>query len=539
MKKYLIVLFALLFGVMSCTDLDVTPKDGRALENVVFTQESAYLSYLAKLYGSLTLTGQEGPAGAADLSIIADEGFSSYIRVYWKAQELTTDEAVIRWTDAGIQDLNTISSISSENQFARVLYYRIYYTIALSNDFLRVAETYTSGFDQAFLNELEVMKAEARFLRALAYWHALDLFRNVTLITRVGPAVPSQVAPTELYNFILDELNDIEPIMTDANQGDYGRADKAALWMLRAKLKLNAPVYLPAGASELNGIYDDVIADMEAVIGAGYSLNANYLHNFNADNHTSPEIIFPLTVDGTSSQSWGSTTFLISGMLFPKEDATVLGHMEPTDWGLTGGWLGIRCTKNFVSLFEQSEGVFTADGRQQFFTEGRTRDIPDILGQDNGYPSPKYSNITSGGAPGSNNTFPDTDYPMFRLADAYLMYAEAVVRGGNGNRATAVGYVNALRERAYGDTSGNIADADLTLPFLIDERGRELYFEAFRRQDLIRFNRFSSRAGADEMMWEWKGNDVNGASVDDHFEVFPIPATDLDANPNLEQNPEY
>ena len=538
MKKYIVSLIAIIIGTVSCTDLEVTPKDGRALESIVFAEEEAYISYLAKVYASLTLTGQEGPAGAGDLSIIADEGFSSYIRVYWKAQELTTDEAVIRWTDAGIQDLNT-NSWSSDNQFVRVLYYRIYFTIALANDFLRITETHTDGFDEAFLSEVEAFKAEARFVRAMAYWHALDLFRNVTLITKVGSALPSQVSPTVLYNFILDELNEIEPLLADAGQGDYGRADKAALWMLRAKLKLNAPVYLPDGASELTGIYDDVVADMESVINAGYSINPEYLYNFNADNHTSSEIIFPLTVDGTSSQSWGSTTFLISGMIFSKEDTTAEGHMRPLDWGMAGGWLGIRCTKNFVSLFETAPDAFTADSRQQFFTTGRTRDIPDILGEDNGYPSPKYSNITSGGSNGSNNTYPDTDYPLFRLADAYLMYAEAVLRGGNGSRATALGYINDLRERAYGDASGNITDAEMTLDFLLEERGRELYFEATRRLDLIRFNKYSASGGGDELMWEWKVGDVNGVSISDHLQVFPIPATDLSANPNLFQNDGY
>jgi hypothetical protein len=538
MKKYIVLTLVILIGTVSCTDLDVIPKDGRALESIVFAEQDAYISYLAKVYASLTLTGQEGPAGSADLTIIADEGFSSYIRVYWKAQELTTDEAVIRWTDAGIQDLNT-NSWSSDNQFVRVLYYRIYFTVALANDFLRVAETHGGVFDQNFTNQLEKFKAEARYIRAMAYWHALDLFRNVTLITEVGSALPSQVSPTELYNFILSELNEIEPLMTNANQGDYGRADKAALWMLRAKLKLNAPVYLPAGSVELDGIYDDVVSDLESFMSAGYSLNPNYLFNFNADNHTSPEMIFPLTVDGTNSQSWGSTTFLISGMIFSKEDTTDVGHMRPADWGMSGGWLGIRCTKNFVSLFETAPGTFTADGRQQFFTPGRTRDVPDILGQDNGYPSPKYSNIGSGGSAGNNNTFPDTDYPMFRLADAYLMYAEAVLRGGSGTRAAALGYINELLTRAYGDVSGNIVDADMTLDFILEERGRELYFEATRRQDLIRFNKYSARAGADEMVWEWKGNDVNGLSIPSKFEIFPIPATDLSANPNLVQNKDY
>ncbi len=539
MKKYIILSLAIIFGTISCTDLDVFPKNGEAIESTVFAQEDAYDSYLAKIYASYILTGQDGPAGAGDISIIADEGFSCYIRAYWKAQELTTDEAVIRWTDAGIQDLN-ICNWSSDNQFVRVLYYRLYFTISLANDFLRVSETYTSGFDQAFQDRLQIMKAEARYLRALSYWHALDLYRNVTLITVVGSALPTQVTPNELYNFILDELDEVESVLPSPTEGEYGRATKGAVWMLRGKMKLNAPVYLPAGSPELDGIYDDVVADMTSLINGGYSLAPDYHNNFQADNHTSPEIIFALTSDGTVSQSYGGTTFLVNGMIFPKEDTSDVAHMDPALWGMSGGWQGIRCTRHFVELFESAPDVFTADTRQVFFTAGKSKSVTILFeagSEDTGYPSPKYTNLTSGGNPGSNPSFPDTDYPMFRLGDAYLMYAEAVLRGGNGDMTTAVGYVNELIERAYGDQSANVTTIDLD--FILEERARELYFEAHRRQDLIRFNKFSDRAGAEEMMWEWKGNDVNGATISSHLEIFPIPATDLSANPNLFQNDGY
>ena len=80
---------------------------------------------------------------------------------------------------------------------------------------------------------------------------------------------------------------------------------------------------------------------------------------------------------------------------------------------------------------------------------------------------------------------------MFRLADAYLMYAEAQLRGGGGDRAQALAYVNALRQRAYGNASGNITDAELTCDFILDERGRELLWEAHRRTDLVRFGLFT------------------------------------------------
>jgi hypothetical protein len=130
----------------------------------------------------------------------------------------------------------------------------------------------------------------------------------------------------------------------------------------------------------------------------------------------------------------------------------------------------------------------------------------------------------------------DIDFPVFRLADAYLMYAEAVLRGGSGGTvAEATGYINELRERAYGDDSGNISDLELNLDFVLDERARELYWECHRRTDLIRFGKFSES----EYVWPWKGGVKDGVSTSARYDVFPIPSSDLAANPNLDQNDGY
>ncbi|MGC8802186.1 MAG: RagB/SusD family nutrient uptake outer membrane protein [Bacteroidales bacterium] len=130
----------------------------------------------------------------------------------------------------------------------------------------------------------------------------------------------------------------------------------------------------------------------------------------------------------------------------------------------------------------------------------------------------------------------DTDFPMFRLADVYLMYTEATLRGAtNGNRAKALQYVNELRTRAYGGSIGNITDSQLTLDFILDERARELYWEGHRRTDLIRFGKFSGG----NYIWPWKGKVKEGTATPAHLDLFPIPASDLNANPNLVQNPGY
>jgi hypothetical protein len=216
---------------------------------------------------------------------------------------------------------------------------------------------------------------------------------------------------------------------------------------------------------------------------------------------------------------------------FPTEDVDL--------YGVSGGWAGLRTTQVMVDKFSGATIPVPVDPRGRFYSNGQTLEIDDLLEFKNGYAVTKYSNLTSAGQKGSNVTHCDTDYPMFRLADVYLMYAEAHLRGNVGDLNTATGYINALRERAYGNTSANITTGQLTLDFILDERVRELHWEATRRVDLIRYNYYSTRGAANEKIWPWKNGVKDGESIDPHLEIFPIPASDLEANPNLVQNPEY
>jgi hypothetical protein len=262
---------------------------------------------------------------------------------------------------------------------------------------------------------------------------------------------------------------------------------------------------------------------MNKVIGASYSLQPKYGDLFLADNNLCNEIIFPVAFDGVHTKTWGGTTFIIN--------AQVGGSMNPAAFGIAGGWSGTRTTSGLVDKFTNPN-----DKRGMFYTTGQNKSIDNMFAFTDGYAITKWKNVTSTGVGGSDKTHPDTDFPVFRLADAYLMYAEAVVRGGTGGDATtALGYVNALLTRAYGDNSGNISAPALTLDFLIDERARELYGECHRRTDLIRFGKFSEST----YVWEWKGGVKAGLSTDKHLDLFPIPATDKAANPNLVQNPGY
>jgi len=178
----------------------------------------------------------------------------------------------------------------------------------------------------------------------------------------------------------------------------------------------------------------------------------------------------------------------------------------------------------------------SGDSRNMFFTEDQTLEIEDPFNFGDGYAIAKYKNVDVNGVQGKDaaGDFVDVDFPMFRLADAYLMYAEAFLRGGGGDAGTAVNYINLLRQRAYGNPGGNITSGNLTLNFVLDERARELFWEGHRRTDLIRFGQFSTQG-----VWPWKGGVKDGRTTEAFRDVYPIPSSDMIANPTLVQNEGY
>lgn len=530
--KYLKILSASLiagiFIVTSCVkDLNTVPIDPTVVTSAtVYKDANAYKQVLAKCYAGLALSGQQGAAGDPDISGI-DEGFSQYLRQYFNAQELTTDEAVIAWNDGTLRNYHE-QNWTPAGEFVTAMYNRLYYQISLCNEFIREstdAKLDARNITGADKTTVQTYRAEARFLRAFSYWHALDMFGNVPFIdetNEVGAFLPEQITRVALFSYIESELLAIEGSLMEPKT-EYGRADKAAAWMLLGKLYLNASVY--TGTAKNN----ECITYMKKVIDSGkYSLTANYSNVFKADNNTSAEIIFPITFDGIHSKTWGGTTFIIH--------AAIGGSMVPADFGVESPWGGLRVTGAFVDKFSDITGA--TDKRAMFYTSGQNKAIADVFTFTDGFAIKKWSNKTSGGVSGSDQTFTDTDFPVFRLADAYLMYAEAVVRGGTGGTlGDALTYVNAVRTRAYGDASGNLASSgDITLDFLLDERARELYWECQRRTDLIRFGKFTKSS----YIWPWKGGVPAGKSLDDnHMDLFPIPSSDIGANPNLVQNTGY
>lgn len=509
--------FAIIFSSLlsSCEgDLDTLPLDKNIqTENNVLTSDESYLGLLAKCYSGLAVGGQTANDGEQDIASI-NGGFSSYLRQFWCAQELTTDEAICAWNDGNLRDYHDLD-YTSTNEFVTALYYRINLEISFCNNLIRL----TNGKDN-----LKQYNAEARFLRAMSYWHILDLFRTGPFVTeneKPGFFFPKQANAQELFNYIETELKAIENELPQPRANAYGRADRGAAWMVLAKLYLNAEVY--TGVSK----YTETITYCKKLIDGGYTLESKYANLFLADNDLRRnEIIFPICFDGRNTQTWGGTTYLIC--------ASVGGSMKASDFGIGGGWSGNRTTKEFVSKFSDISG--STDKRAMIYADGQSLEINDVFNFNQGYSLGKYKNITSTGVTGSSTTFPDTDFPMFRLSDVYLMFAEAVLRGGaGGTRSQALSYVNLVRERAYGvsagDPTADITDSQLTLDFILDERARELYWEGHRRSDLVRFGKLTGSS----YVWAWKGGVKAGQGVADKFKTLPIPASDINSNPNLKQ----
>ncbi|MFB9055527.1 RagB/SusD family nutrient uptake outer membrane protein [Mariniflexile ostreae] len=525
---------ALTLSVMAChDDLDQLPIDPDSFtEQDVFANTQEAKGALAKLYASLALTGQQGPAGQGDISGI-DEGASQYTRLLFYLNELTTDHSVVGWGDPGVPDLHNLSW-SSSNDFAEAMYYRLGQEVSFCNSFISNATSLAGAEAQTFI-------AEARFLRAYAYYNLIDLYANVPLTTIVSTELPTQSDSAALFAFVESELLEIQDLLADNNE--YGRVDKVAAWALLSRLYLNAESF--TGTDK----YAECITFSNKVINSSYAIhtidiNGNgsaYDELFLADNNTNGaqnEFIFTANFDGVQSTTYGGTTFLIH--------ASIGGSMDPLASGVNGGWGGLRTTKAFVSKFDSSVAARNGDGnpiawsdnRAMFYTNGQAYEIETIVNTfTDGYAVTKFKNVNSDGS-GANDTsgeFSDTDLPLIRLAEIYLNYAEAALRGGGGDLNTAVALVNQLRARAYGNNTGNISTSDLSLDFILDERSRELYWEGFRRTDLIRFNKFTTGT----YVWPFKGGASEGKEVESFRKLFPLPTNVISINPNLDQNPGY
>jgi starch-binding outer membrane protein, SusD/RagB family len=529
MKSYKILAITACMTVMfvsSCTkDLNTVPIDPLVTTSAnVYNTPQSYLEGLAKLYASLAIAGQTISFTEPDVAA-SDQGTACFLREYWAAEEVTTDECINAWGDGGLVEYHG-GIWSDNNLYVQLMYERIFVNIAYCNEYIRDVKAKLGSLSGQEATNVAQYIAEARFLRAYFYFCAMNEYGNIPFADETqlpGTFLPKQMARADVFNWIESELKAISPTLAAPGQNVYARIDQAADWALLSRMYLNAAVY--TGTQR----YTDCITYCNKIINSGvYSLHPSYQQLFLADNNLDrDEIILPIAENGVSTEGYGDVTFIIHAAVGGSEDATNMFGIA------SGGWAGNRMTITFVNK------VFAdrRDHRAILYTSGQdTTAIADPTVFTEGYLSAKWKNVTSQGVPGSNNTFVDTDFPLFRLGEVYLNYAEAVERGGAGGDAnTALTYVNKLRERAYGNTNGDITSSQLTLSFLLDERGRELHWEMFRRTDLIRYGLFTGST----YLWDWKGNTQAGTGTDSHLNLFPLPASDLSLNSNLKQNPGY
>ncbi|MBP7984411.1 MAG: RagB/SusD family nutrient uptake outer membrane protein [Bacteroidaceae bacterium] len=520
------------FGLGSCTgDLNVENINPQQVST--FDQDAIF----NKIYANMVLTGQTGPDGNKDIEGI-DEGTSNFIRQVWNANELTTDEAHCLWGDAGIPEFNH-NAWSDAHPMMQALYYRLYFGITVSNFFLQQ----TSNSDQ----KTNTQRAEARFMRALFYYYLMDFYGNVPMVTTVSSEKAQQAKRADVFKFIESELKAIDgedatskDVLADAKTNTYGRADKAAAWLLLSRLYLNAEVY--TGTANWSAAKDYA----NKVINSGYTLSSTakngysgYQLLFMGDNDTNGaqnEIILPAIHDGVTTQTWGGCLFIIAS----TANADIKTNYP---YGTSENWGGNRCRPQFVKKFFPNDDApvgtptevkkSAGDDRALFYTKGHTLDVSDETDFTKGYAYIKFLNLHADGTATKHTQFVDTDFPMMRAAEAYLNYAEADARLNNGECTTdGIAKIKALRTRANANT--NLSK--FTLDQIIDEWSREFGFEGRRRMDLIRFGEFG---GQNKYKWEWMGGTKSGSSFDSHFNIFAIPSSDLNANSNLTQNPKY
>lgn len=548
------------FAMTSCVnDLNVTPKDPNSFTwtNVEADPDTYLPQVFAKCYSVLAVSGQSGE-GSSDMSGL-DNGAGCYPRAIYMLNEFPTDETLWIWPDAGVVDIVT-GTWANNNANIYGTYSRLYIAIALCNDFIR--QTLESGIDltpavRTDYNNVEQYRLEARALRALSYWYVLDLFGNGGWVDETmdyGDS-PLPITRKDLYNRLTTELEAIIAAWPAANaKPSYGRVGLDGVKALLAKVYLNAKVYTNGevdGYEKCLNLCNQII---DAHKGSGFKssgLANNYHALFAANNDqympggsnsAENEILWGIPYDATNIQAYGGTRFLMAAAFVNATMADQKYYMSCLDYGLNDQWGCMHARAEFSDKFNSTD---VRDDLWSKEAQGFTKENTEFSKFNNGYAAVKFTNLimnADGSFPKADNSkpiavdniaesakvlnvnaHPDTDLPVFRLADIYLMKAECYVMGGKGNADEAIAAVNVVRERAGASTWTNVTANDL-----LDERARELYWENHRRTDLVRFNKFTSG-----YTWSWKGYVAGGTDMGSHMNVYPIPANVVAAQPEF------
>ena len=545
--KYIMCAAVLLMlsGLSSCiNDLDVEPIDPSLQSDV--TPEQLF----NKCYSVFATSGNNGGDDNVDVDGL-DGGFQHKYRQMWNSNELTTDEAICGWGDEGIPSY-CHNTYDASHPMLRGYYYGLCIGITFCNQYLQVFNDYNP-----------TMSAEVRFLRAFQFYLLTDAFGNIPFATTISGDNPEQYTRAQVCEFIEKELKAItgeddtdnatvlnDPKPKKYGEAGYGRVDKAAAWMLLSRIYLNSEVYTGTPRWQEAADYAKKVMDSAYKLHTvGYDANGRqftaYQMLFMGDNSKTDaayEAVFPVIQNGTRTTSWGGTDFLICSTADADMHPNRYDETEVNGLYNNSAWSGNRARPELVRLFFPNDDApsghaydiaeIAEDDRALFETEGRYLNVDDESNFKYGYAVAKFNNFMCDGSKGSDITFPDTHLFYMRVAEAYLTYAEALTRmNGDVAPAEAVAAINAIRGRAHA-----LQRNRYTLDQILDEWGREFYFEGRRRVDLIRFNKFGGDTGYE---WQWKGGVYAGRDFEAFRNVFAIPTDDLIANSKLTQNPGY
>lgn len=551
-------------------DLDTYPinKWDVTSETAYGADEAGYVAGLAKLYYNF--------ANTSDLNV-KDGGASELVRAFWSTQEATADACKVAWADdEWVRNLNTNTWQSEQNDATYAVYCRTLQGVAYVNEFLRQTTSEKlniRGVSADLASRIDTYRAEARFLRAYFYWMAMDVFGDVPFTTEESPFggdfVPTQIPRAEVYQFIVDELEYLasDASAMPASQSNYPRADKGSVLGLLARVYLNAEVYTSvrdaAGAIVTPGTprWAEAKATCERIYGMGYKLAPTYAELFRGDNGQNSdargEFLFAVDYHAEKTQSYGGTGYLTFASLATTDDFTVLN-------GVNNGWGGTRVPYEYAEKFfnvsgqNYETGAYNCkDERGKFFyIKGRQEEMVDLYQFQHGWSCIKYNNhphdvdpydiISIDEVDGQKDTlfqyevaktksYADIDFPLIRLGEIHLIYAEACMELGE--TSTALPKLAELAERAgvSAPTAAVVENVSGADHWLMAERARELMWEGHRRTDLIRYNLYTGK----DYLWPYKGGSPQGQAFADYKYIYPIPASEMASNDKLYQNNGY
>ena len=533
------VLVMAVMGMTACVnDLNTEPIDKNS--TTAFNQDAVF----SKCYATLALTGQKGPDGDCDIDDL-DEGTSSFYRMMWELNEFCSDEGWWIWNDVGLADIR-VMNWNGDNALVKGLYYRLNIDIKLCNHFLEHASTDELG---------NIQRAEVRFIRALNYWYMLDMFKVAPLSTKESTELPEFVEREALYTWLVGELNELTEILPEQRLSVY-RVDKYAAWLLLARTYLNAEVYTGKAAwaeaenaakEAQKGNYQLLTEETISKDGVRYSAYQKLFMGDNHNNGAQNEALLLIYQDGVYCQCWGGSRFVINAV----RDA----GMVPA--GSADSWKCFRSSPEMVYMFADPEAADTIKADEYTMPSLLKDDRAILCSQSDSnltqvwklsgsmsaefydcWSVVKFTGVYSTAAHPAKNVasdanWPDTYIPLLRLAEAYMIEAEALFRQNKTSEALDI-INNVIRKRANAAPLTTLDEKTLC-----DEWSREFYTEGRRRTDLIRFNRFAGpKADANQYTWEGRGGKKTGepyVSFPEKWNWYPIPNDDKASNANYKK----